>query len=168
MFTALATSVAATSAVAASRASVVTESAMPSENERPRAPDVAMPPTPDAASTRSAPLSSGVAPREYSPATPTSSAWPGDTRTAMSPPSLTKARSSGAAAVMCASSSSATAPATAAIGVTNTPAKGRQASTIRRATGPSTRGPSCIGVRSRASSSHSSGRICGKRRRTAA
>ena len=64
----------------------------------------------------------------------------------MSPPSLTKARSSGAAAVMCASSSSATAPATAAIGVTNTSAKGRQASTMRRATGPSTAGPSCIGA----------------------
>ena len=47
--------------------------------------------------------------------------------TAMSPPSLTKARSSGAAAVMAASSSSATAPATAAIGVMNTPAKGAQA-----------------------------------------
>ena len=64
---------------------------------------------------------------------------------------------------MCASSSSATAPATAAIGVTNTSAKGRQASTMRRATGPSTFGLSRIGVRSATSSSHSSGRIAGNR-----
>ena len=142
MFTALATRVAATSAVAASRASVVTASAMPSEKERPRAPEVAMPPMPEPASRRRLPLRTGTEPREKSPATPMSSAWPGVTSTAMSPPSLTKARSSGAAAVMCASSSSATAPATAAIGVTNTSAKGRQASTMRRATGLSTRGSS--------------------------
>ena len=70
--TALATSVAATSAVAASRARMVTESAMPSEKDRPRAPDVAMPPIPDAASRRMLPLIAGVAPRESSPATPIS------------------------------------------------------------------------------------------------
>ena len=69
-------------------------SAMPSEKERPRAPDVAMPPTPDAASRRTRPLIAGTAPRENSPATPISSACPGVTSTAMSPPSLTKARSS--------------------------------------------------------------------------
>ena len=85
------------------------------------------------------------------------------TSTAMSPPSLTKARSSSAAAVISASSSSATAPATAAIGVTNTSANGRHASTMRRATGPLTTGPSCIGRRSSTSSSHSSGRIAGNR-----
>ena len=122
-----------------------------------------MPPMPDAASRRTLPLMAGVAPRESSPATPISSACPGVTSTAMSPPSLTKARCSGAAAVMRASSSSATAPATAAIGVTKTSAKGRQASTIRRATRPSTTGFSCIGVRSAISSSHSSGRIAGNR-----
>jgi hypothetical protein len=82
----------------------------------------------------------------------------------MSPPSLTKARSSDAAAVMCASNSSATAPATAAIGVTNWSANGVQAATMRRATGPSTAGHSWIGRRSTASSSHSSGRVAGKRR----
>ena len=69
---------------------------------------------------------------------------------------------------MCASSSSATAPATAAIGVTNTSAKGRQASTIRRATRPSTCGRSSIGARSAVSSSHSSGKIVGKRAPAAA
>ena len=60
--TALAISVAAASAVAASAASTVTESAMPSEKERPRAPDVAMPPTPSPWRMRIEPLRAGTGP----------------------------------------------------------------------------------------------------------
>ena len=61
-------------------ASTVTESAMPSEKERPRAPEVAMPPMPEPASRRKRPFSAGTSPRENSPATPMSSAWPGAAR----------------------------------------------------------------------------------------
>ena len=102
---------------------------MPSENERPRAPDVAMPPTPDPASSRTRAIDQ-PAPRraKIRPQRRCRACGLGVISTAMSPPSLTKARSSGAAAVISASSSSATAPATAAIGVTNTSANGRQAS----------------------------------------
>ena len=75
--TALAISVAATSAVAASAASTVTESAMPSEKERPRAPEVAMPPMPSPSLMRTLPFSRGTGPRPKPPATPMSSAVPG-------------------------------------------------------------------------------------------
>jgi hypothetical protein len=47
---------------------------MPSENERPRAPEVAMPPMPEPDSSRKRPFSTGTPPRENSPATPISSA----------------------------------------------------------------------------------------------
>ena len=47
----------------ASAASTVTESAMPSEKERPRAPDVAMPPTPSPWRMRIVPLRAGTGPK---------------------------------------------------------------------------------------------------------
>ena len=145
-------------------ASTVTESAMPSEKERPRAPEVAMPPMPSPAE-RIVPLRAGTGPREKSPATPMSSVWPGATKHGDVAAVVDVGALERRGGRHGASSSSATAPATAAIGVMKTSANGAQAATMRRATGPSTARPSLIGVRSCGSSAHSSARTPGSARR---
>jgi hypothetical protein len=75
----------------------------------------------------------------------------------MSPPSFTYAFASRRPSTIAAKTSSATAPATAAIGVMNSSASGRHASSMRRATAPSTPGWSGVTARrNKASSSTSS------------
>ena len=86
MFTALAISVAAASAAGASRASTVTASAMPSENERPWRPLVAMPRTGMSWVILTSPSGTAFSSERT---TPTASEVPGVRCSAMSPPSLT-------------------------------------------------------------------------------
>ena len=112
--TALAMTVAAASAKAAWSARTVTASAMPSEKLRPCQPLVAMPLTCWRESSAAVPNRDGRSGRSTMPATKLS---PGARCSAMSPPLLTYARERLAAEVIVSRISSATAPATAAIGV---------------------------------------------------
>ncbi len=147
--TAFASSVAAASASAALAARTVTESAIPSDRLRPERPEVAIPPIPSPAFSRTVPrsvlscadiLACAICPPERC--------------TAISPPLLTKARVSGAEAVMVSRISSATAPATAAIGVMNVSAAWRRTALVmREATRPCISVSGSAGRRSSASSS---------------
>ena len=150
--TALAMMVAAASASAARPASTVTASAIPREKLRPDQPEVAMPPTPSAGPSRA---SASARPPDRSAHSPTRNDAPGARYSAMSPPLLTWATRTGCS-TMPASTCSATAPATAAMGEMCSRRCGQQASTMRRATGWSGRGGvSPSGVRSNGNSSHS-------------
>ena len=117
MLTSLAIMVAAASAIAARCASTVTESAMPRDCERPRQPEVAMPRT---GSPLAISMVASMRGSDRSPTTPARIDCPSARWIAMSPPLLTIARRSGAASTISSSTCSATAPATAAIGVMNT------------------------------------------------
>ena len=127
--------VAAASACEAVAARIVTASAMPSEKLRPRQPLVAIPPTPSAELSTALPNRLGRSGRSTRPMLKHSAA--AERCSAMSPPLFTYALVRLAAAVMASRISSATEPATAAIGVMKlSAAKGATAACMRLATGP--------------------------------
>ena len=148
-------------------ARIVTASAIPSEKLRPGAPDVAIPPIRSPAARRARANSAGRSGRLTRPIVVAS---PGARWSAISPPLLTqtRARPSPAALRIAARISSATPPATAAIGVMNASAAyGATAASIRRATGPRNgRGLGVAGVRKPGSSAQSS--FSTRRKRVAA
>ena len=130
-------SVAAASAAAVVGASTVTASAMPKEKLRPSIPLVAMPRIGISAEMVALPSSRPLCNAGTSP---TFTSVSGVRIKAISPPSLTYALSKPAVSAIASQISSATAPATAAIGVTKLSACGMTAATIRFATLPVTAG----------------------------